>query len=617
MIFPKTYKSIIVGAGHAGVEAALAISRQKFSTLVITMTVDSIAKMSCNPAIGGLAKGHIVREIDALGGEMAKTIDETGIQFKMLNTKKGPAVWAPRAQADKMSYQNKMKEILENQEYLEIIQDVVSSLIIEDKMVKGVITERGVSYIGETIIITTGTFLKGLIHIGDFQQKAGRMGEFSAENLSNCLRDLGFEVGRLKTGTPARINKNSIDFSRVTVQPNDSIPFSFSHFTSEPPKTIIDCYITYTNIRTHKIIENNISRSPLYSGQIMGVGPRYCPSIEDKVIRFSEKDRHQLFLEPEGLNTSEVYINGLSSSLPEDVQYDVIHSIEGLENAEIIKIGYAIEYDYCNPIQIKNTLETKLIDNLYFAGQINGTSGYEEAAAQGLIAGINAVLKMKGESPFILDRTEAYIGVLIDDLITKGTTEPYRMFTSRAEHRLNLRYDNADERLMHYGHRFGLIDDDSFSYYEKKFSTVKKGVNFLKNWHIKNEELANRLLYKKNNILAGTTLSTILKRKDIFLKDFIDFYPELGDLNEDEILEIEIQSKYEGYIQKQNDLIERFKRLENKKIPDEFDYNKIEGLLTEAREKLKKVRPASIGQAARISGVNPTDIALLMAHLRG
>ncbi len=616
MIFPKHYDAIVVGAGHAGVEAALALSRQDFNTLIITMSADHIAKMSCNPAIGGLAKGHLVREIDALGGEMAKAIDETGIQFRMLNTKKGPAVWAPRAQADKKAYQDRMKRVLENQDQLDIVQDMVSDLDIVDQTIEGVITARGVTYKGQAVIITTGTFLKGLIHIGDYNEKAGRMGDASAETLSDVFRRLGFEVGRLKTGTPARINIKSIDLSKVERQENEDFAFSFSHFTKEPPKTVIDCYITYTNPRTHEIIRKNLDRSPMYTGRIEGIGPRYCPSIEDKVVRFADKDRHQLFLEPEGLDTNEVYINGLSSSLPEDVQYELIHTIDGLENASIIRMGYAVEYDFCNPIQLKSTLETKRIKNLYFAGQINGTSGYEEAAAQGLIAGINVALSLKNEPPFVMDRTEGYIGVLIDDLVLKGAIEPYRMFTSRAEYRLNLRYDNADQRLMHYGYCFGLIDKEFYKTFEAKMAHIENALSFIRSWYIKLRETKDYPLYNERKISPGDPLNTIIKRNDLSLKDVMGLYPELNGLTDDEVKQVEIQVKYEGYIQKQNEQIERFKKLEHKKIPDQLDYDKIKGLLTEAREKLKKVKPYSIGQAARISGVNPTDISLLMIHLK-
>ncbi len=615
MIFPKKYSAIVVGAGHAGVEASLSLSRRGFKTLVITMSIDHIAKMSCNPAIGGLAKGHLVREMDALGGEMARAIDETGIQFKMLNTSKGPAVWAPRAQADKKAYQYRMKQVLEEQDNLDIVQDVVADLIVENKVIKGVITERDTSYLSDIVIVTTGTFLKGLIHIGEYQQKAGRMGDHSAETLSNVFRRLGFEVGRLKTGTPARINMRSIDISKVEVQSNDSIPFSFSHFTSEPPKTIIDCYITYTNNRTHQIIQDNIHRSPMYSGKIQGIGPRYCPSIEDKVVRFADKIRHQLFLEPEGLDTNEVYINGLSSSLPEDVQYEMIHTIAGLENAEIMRIGYAVEYDFCNPVQLKNTLETKLIRNLFFAGQINGTSGYEEAGAQGLIAGINAGQKLINGSPFVMDRTESYIAVLIDDLITKGVTEPYRMFTSRAEYRLNLRYDNADERLFHYGHQFGLINNDDYMRFQQRIESIEKGISFVKGWYIKSSE-REYPVYKDNNVTPGSHLYSILRRSDLSLDMVKDYYPELNRLTDEELSRINTHVKYQGYIQRQNEQIERFKKLEDRKIPESFNYDEVEGLLTEAREKLKKIKPLSIGQAARISGVNPSDISLLMIYLR-
>ncbi|MDH5681998.1 MAG: tRNA uridine-5-carboxymethylaminomethyl(34) synthesis enzyme MnmG, partial [Spirochaetota bacterium] len=575
MLKSKYHDVIVIGAGHAGVEASLALAKMGFNTVIITMSADNIAKMSCNPAIGGLAKGHIAREIDALGGEMAKAIDETGIQFRMLNLKKGPAVWAPRAQADKKAYQDRMKQVLEQEENLSLVQDTVAELIVENAQVKGVRTVRGMEYPSGAVIVTTGTFLKGLIHIGEYQEKAGRMGDSSAENLSDHFRTLGFEVGRLKTGTPARINKRSIDFSRVEVQDSDNIPFSFSHFTSQPPKSVIDCYITYTNSKTHEIIERNLSRSPMFTGQIQGVGPRYCPSIEDKVNRFADKDRHQLFLEPEGLNTNEVYINGLSSSLPEDVQIELIQSIAGLENAEVMRIGYAVEYDFCNPIQLKSTLETKLIEGLYFAGQINGTSGYEEAAAQGLIAGINAGLKLKGEPPFVMDRSESYIAVLIDDLVTRGVQEPYRMFTSRAEYRLNLRYDNADQRLMRYGHKVGLIDDESIRRLDEKVKAIHHGVSFIRERHVKSNEVTLPL-YQAENIAPGCNLATILRRSNVGIADIVvDQHPELLGLSEDVLKQIEIEVKYEGYIHKQNEQIARFKKLESKTIPQDFDYDQV------------------------------------------
>lgn len=616
MIFPKTYDSIVVGAGHAGVEASLALTRQGFSTLVLTMSVDHIAKMSCNPAIGGLAKGHLVRELDALGGEMARAIDETGIQFRMLNTKKGPAVWAPRAQADKKAYQYRMKQRLEEQTNLDIVQDIVANLLVENGKVLGVITERGMQYRSQTVIVTTGTFLKGLIHIGEYNQKSGRMGDPSAETLSDVLRRLGFQIGRLKTGTPARINQKSIDFSKVETQKNEDFDFSFSHFTPVNPKTQIDCYITYTNEQTHEIIRNNIHRSPMYAGKIQGIGPRYCPSIEDKVMRFPEKDRHQLFLEPEGLDTLEIYINGLSTSLPEDLQYEVIHSIPGLEKADIMRMGYAVEYDFCYPKQIYKTMETRKIENLYLAGQINGTSGYEEAAVQGFMAGVNVSQKLKGENPFILDRSEAYIGVLIDDLVTKDISEPYRMFTSRAEYRLNLRYDNADDRLMDYGYQLGLIQNRDYQPFQNRRVQIQKSLDFIRSYSIKGKETVENPLYQAHKIPPGANLSTVIQRKEFSLEKITNMYSELQELNSEELRKIEIQIKYDGYIQKQKEQIERFKRLESKKIPENFNYDKIKGLLTEAREKLKSIKPESLGQATRIAGVNPTDISLLMIHLR-
>lgn len=573
--YAKAYDVIVVGGGHAGCEAALSVSRMGLKCLLLTMSLDTIAQMSCNPAIGGLAKGHIVREIDALGGEMAKVIDNTGVQFRLLNTKKGPAVQAPRAQADKKLYQFTMKKVLEDQEGLDVKQEIVEGIDIEDGNVCGVICQTGMHYKAKAVIITTGTFLNGLIHIGLVSFPAGRMGEFPAVKLSNSLSSLGFEIKRLKTGTPPRINKRSIDFSKVEVQYGDENPTPFSFLTERVEQKQVPCYITYTNPETHKYILGNLDRSPLYSGKIKGIGPRYCPSIEDKVVRFKDKERHQIFLEPEGLSTDEIYLNGVATSLPQDVQIAMLRTIKGLENSEIMRFGYAIEYDFCPPTQLKPTLETKLVDNLYFAGQINGTSGYEEAAAQGIMAGINAVLKIKQETPFVLERSQAYIGVLIDDLITKGTTEPYRMFTSRAEYRLLLRHDNADLRLMEYGFEFGLISKTQYDAMKNKKELIQKGV-----------EIAKR------------------NRGE-----------ELSSFPEEVKKQIGIEIKYEGYIKRQIKEAERLKKLERLRIPGNLEYKNIRGLRREAQEKLDRIRPESLGQASRISGISPCDISLLYIYL--
>lgn len=573
--YDKKYDVIIIGGGHAGCEAALAVARMGLSSLLLTMNLDTIAQMSCNPAIGGIAKGHMVCEIDALGGEMAKVTDKTGIQFRLLNTKKGPAVQAPRAQADKKLYQWTMKKQLEEQQNLDIKQETIEEIIIENRKASGVVCQTGMRYKSKAIIVTTGTFLNGLIHIGLTSFPAGRMGEFSSSKFSDSLRSLHFDIKRLKTGTPARINKRTIDFSKIEVQQGDAVPVPFSFSTDRIEREQIPCYITYTNSETHKFILDNLDRSPLYGGKIKGVGPRYCPSIEDKVVRFSNKERHQIFLEPEGINTEEVYLNGLSTSLPQDIQISMLRTIKGLERAEIMRFGYAIEYDFCPPTQIKQTLETKAVENLYFAGQINGTSGYEEAAAQGLMAGINAVLKIKGESPFSLGRDEAYIGVLIDDLITKGTNEPYRMFTSRAEYRLLLRYDNADMRLMDYGFNLGLISKEQHQDMIVKREAIKKGFE----------------LVKKNR------------------RGEIESYPSVVQK------QIELEIKYEGYIKRQIRSAERLKKLENVKIPFSIEYKKIKGIRREALEKLELIRPESIGQASRISGISPCDISLLYVYI--
>ncbi len=593
---------IVVGAGHAGCEAALASARMGMSTALFTINLDTIAQMSCNPAIGGLAKGQLVREIDALGGEMAKIIDETGIQFRMLNTKKGPAVHSPRAQADKRDYQLLMKKRLENQNNLFLRQEIIDDLIVDNKKVKGLIGQSGIKYSAKAVILTTGTFLKGLIHIGEFSTSGGRNGELSSEKLSDSLRKIGFEVGRLKTGTSPRLNGRTIDYKILVPQGGDENPQPFSFSTEKLVRPQVPCYLTYTNSHTHEIVLSNLDRAPLYTGQIQSVGPRYCPSLEDKVVRFSGKEQHQVFLEPEGLNTFEVYCNGISTSMPHDVQEAIVHSIAGLESAEIVRYGYAIEYDFVPPVQLRPSLETKLIENLFHAGQINGTSGYEEAAAQGIMAGINAVLKIQGKEPFILSRSEAYIGVLIDDLVTKGTQEPYRMFTSRAEYRLLLRQDNADRRLMKYGHQYGLIS-------EKQWHTLQE----------KERAITEMLTYMDKKMVGPDTLAKILSRPD---RDFENILTLDTSLNETQISkevkeQIEIEVKYKGYIERQQIQIEKFKRMEDYKIPSCLDYHNISELRKEARQKLSQIRPISLGQAFRISGVSPADISILMIYLTG
>lgn len=612
-----TYDVIVIGAGHAGVEAALAAANMGAKTLALTINLDMIAFMPCNPSVGGPAKGIVVREIDALGGAMGKVIDRTHIQMRMLNTGKGPAVRALRAQADKVLYQQEMKRLMEEQPNLSVHQAVVEELIVEDNEVKGVITQVGAIYHAKTVVVTTGTFLRGEIIIGDLKYSSGPNNQQPSIKLADNLRELGFDLVRFKTGTPPRVNSNTIDYSKTEIQPGDDVPRAFSFETTEFIMDQLPCWLTYTGEKTHQIIEENLHLSPMYSGMIKGTGPRYCPSIEDKIVRFNDKPRHQIFLEPEGRNTKEVYVQGLSTSLPEHVQRRLLESIPGLEKAEMMRAGYAIEYDAMVPTQLWPTLETKKIKNLYTAGQINGTSGYEEAAGQGLMAGINAARRAKDEEEVVLSRSDAYIGVLIDDLVTKGTNEPYRLLTSRAEYRLLLRHDNADLRLTELAHQIGLISDERHERFLAKKDAIEKELARLRSIIIKPNEETQSLIRSigGSELKDGIRASDLLKRTEMNYDLVTQLVPSEDELSEDVKEQIEIQVKYEGYIEKSLQQVDKLKKMEDKKIPENIDYDAISGLATEARQKLKEVLPLSLAQASRISGVNPADISILLVYI--
>ena len=600
---------IVVGGGHAGVEAALAPARMGLRTCLLTLNADAVAQMSCNPAIGGVAKGQMVREIDALGGAMGKCIDASGIQFRMLNASKGPAMHSPRAQADKKLYQFTMKYWIEQQPNLTLRQELIEALVLEKNSdsgseatsrVLGVMARGETFYRAPAVILTTGTFLKALMHTGEAKTKGGRAGDATAEALSDSLAECGFELARFKTGTPCRVNGRTIDFSKVEIQRGDDVPRPFSFSTDKINVPQVACHVTYTNEKVHAIIRENLHRAPMYSGQIKTCGPRYCPSIEDKVVRFADKDSHQIFLEPEGLNTLEYYCNGISTSLPKDVQQAILREIPGLENAEVMRWGYAVEYDFAPPTQLHATLETKKVAGLYFAGQINGTTGYEEAGAQGLMAGINAALKIKNEPPLILNRNQAYIGVLIDDLVTKGVDEPYRMFTSRAEYRLLLRHDNADRRLSPAARRVGSLSQDAWNRLERKEA-----------------EIAELMTYLKKNRFEQDSLEKWLRRTDIEWEKLCEMHPPLQAWNaKPEVVEqVVLELTYAGYIERQSEQVEKFQRLENKRIPESFDFTAVPHLRAEAKQKLTRIRPMNIGQASRVSGITPADLAVLLCYL--
>ncbi|MGH7800241.1 MAG: tRNA uridine-5-carboxymethylaminomethyl(34) synthesis enzyme MnmG [Thermodesulfobacteriota bacterium] len=617
--YPKKYQVIVIGAGHSGCEAVLAAARMGCKSLMLTANIDTIGLMSCNPSIGGVGKGHLVKEIDALGGEMGKAADATAIQFRRLNTRKGPAVQASRIQADRQAYKAYMRKALESEENIDIKQRMVEGFLAEGGKVVGVKTDLGEYFLADAVVVTPGTFPNGLIHIGQTRISAGRAGEAPALGISDSFESLGFKIGRLKTGTPPRLDGRTINWAILEPQPGDSDPKPFSFSNDKIEREQLPCYITYTNEKTHEVIRKNLHKSPLYSGVIKGIGPRYCPSIEDKVVKFADKERHQIFLEPEGIGTYEIYPNGISTSLPLDVQFELVRTIKGLEEVEIIRPGYAIEYDYSDPTQLKPTLETKIVENIFFAGQINGTTGYEEAASQGLIAGINAALLVKGEEPFILDRSQAYIGILIDDLVTKGVDEPYRMFTSRAEHRLILREDNADLRLREKGYKIGLVKDEDYERYLSKKTKIQEELERLEHARVFPDSRINEILTQLGSspLKKPQTLKELLRRPEITWRELglIDsYYTSL--INNDIFAQIEMEVKYEGYIQRQMEQVDKFKKLENVRIPENFQYNGIPGLSREIVEKLSRIRPGSLGQASRISGITPAAISILMVYLK-
>ncbi|PYI52386.1 tRNA uridine-5-carboxymethylaminomethyl(34) synthesis enzyme MnmG [Paenibacillus flagellatus] len=611
------FEVIVIGAGHAGCEAALAAARMGCETLLLTINLDMVAFMPCNPSIGGPAKGHVVREIDALGGEMGRNIDKTFIQLRMLNTGKGPAVHALRAQADKFLYQHTMKETIERQEKLTLRQGMVEELIVEDGACTGVVTKTGARYYGKAIVLTTGTYLRGKVIMGDLMYESGPNNQQPSVKLSENLKELGFDLVRFKTGTPPRVQKETIDFSKMEIQPGDEQPKYFSYETEPFAREQLPCWLTYTSADTHEIINNNLHRAPMFSGAIEGTGPRYCPSIEDKIVRFSDKPKHQIFLEPEGRHTSEYYVQGLSTSMPEEVQLEILRSIPGLENVKMMRTGYAIEYDAVVPTQLWPSLETKRISGLFTAGQINGTSGYEEAAGQGIMAGINAARKVQGKEPVVLDRSQAYIGVLIDDLVTKGTSEPYRLLTSRAEYRLLLRHDNADLRLTPTGYEIGLISEQRYEKFLHKKSTVALEIDRLKTTKVRPEPHVQQMLTDAGTVPLNNAvdLITLLRRPEITYAHLEQLSPSPFELNDEMKEQVEIQIKYEGYIEKQLLHVERLSKMEKKKLPEDLNYADIHGIANEAKQKLAQIRPLSIGQASRISGVTPADISILLVYL--